>query len=122
MGNKKKILIIEDNPYNREITELILIKEGYDTIVATDGEEALIKIEESPDLILLDLSLPKISGWEIIKKLRSNEKYNDLPVIALTAHAMVGDREKALQMGCSAYVSKPCLPADIVKEIKTFLK
>ena len=122
LENKRKILIIEDNSYNREIAELTLKNAGFEVISAVDGEDGLKKLESMPDLVLLDLSLPKISGWEIIKKMREEDRYCELPVIALTAHAMVGDREKALRMGCSAYLSKPCLPEDIVKEVKSFFQ
>ncbi len=118
---KKKILIIEDNPYNREITELTLKNAGFEVITAADGEEGLKKLYEKPDLVLLDLSLPKISGWDIIKRIREKEEFKGLPVIALTAHAMVGDREKVIAMGCSSYISKPCMPEDIVREVKSFL-
>lgn len=118
--NKKRILLIEDNSFNREIVELALKKAGFEVILAVDGEDGLKKLEKNPDLVLLDLSLPKISGWDIIKKMREDTRYSDLPVIALTAHAMVGDREKVLKMGCSSYLSKPCLPEDMVKEVKSF--
>lgn len=117
----KKVLIIEDNPLNREIAEIALKKEGYEVILAVDGEDGLEKLCENPDLVLLDLSLPKISGWDIIKKIREDERYRTLPVIALTAHAMVGDKEKAIEMGCNAYLSKPCLPKDIVGKVKSFI-
>lgn len=122
MVKKKKILLIEDNPYNREITETTLKKAGYMVISAEDGIEGIKKLSLEPELVLLDLSLPKISGWDVIKKIREDEQYIHLPVIALTAHAMVGDRERALNMGCSSYLSKPCLPKDIVKEIEKYLK
>ncbi|MBN1385121.1 MAG: response regulator [Elusimicrobia bacterium] len=122
MSNKrKKILVIEDNPLNREIVEVTLKKEGYNLVLAVDGEDGLQKLEESPDLVLLDLSLPKISGWDIIKKIRKDKKYKNLPVIALTAHAMVGDREKAIKMGCNAYLPKPCLPKNIIEKVKNFI-
>lgn len=119
LNKKKKILLIEDNPFNLEIAEVSLKKAGYNIITAVDGEEGLKKLKLKPDLILLDLSLGKVSGWDIIKKIREDE--DPLPVIALTAHAMEGDREKALKMGFSSYISKPCLPRDIVEEVKKFI-
>lgn len=119
---KKTVLIIEDNPYNSEIAQVALEKAGYNIILAKDGEEGIRMLDEDPDLVLLDLSLPKISGWDVVKKIREYEKYKDLPVIALTAHAMIGDREKALKTGCNSYLSKPCLPKDIVKEVRSFLE
>ena len=120
MLQKKKILVIEDNPFNLEITEVTLTHAGYIVITATDGEDGFRKLRMEPDLVLLDMQLPKISGWDVIKKMREDDRYRHLPVIALTAHAMVGDREKAIEMGCTSYLSKPCLPEDIVKEVKTF--
>ncbi|MFW6172134.1 MAG: response regulator [Elusimicrobiota bacterium] len=117
----EKILIIEDNEFNREIAETTLKKQGYDVITAVDGKEGLEKISQKPDLILLDLSLPKVSGWEIVKKVREDEEIRTVPILALTAHAMVGDREKAMRMGCSAYLSKPCLPSELVKEVESIL-
>ena len=70
----------------------------------------------------MDLSLPKMSGWDVVKRIRDNAEYDALPVIALTAHAMVGDKEKAIKAGCNSYLSKPCLPKDIVKEVKKFVQ
>ncbi len=117
----KKILIIEDNKYNLEIAQMALTVAGFDVISAMDGKTGLKKVEEEPDLILLDLSLPRISGEEVVKNIRKNEETNDLPVIALTAHAMDGDREKTLEFGCNAYLAKPCKPADIVAKVKNFI-
>ncbi|MGM0442367.1 MAG: response regulator [Elusimicrobiota bacterium] len=117
----KKILIIEDNKYNLEIAEVALSGAGFKIITASDGKEGLSKIDKNLDLILLDLSLPKISGEEIVKKVREDDSLKDLPVIALTAHAMDGDRERALQFGCSSYLSKPCKPPDLVAEVNKFI-
>lgn len=116
-----KILIIEDNPFNMEISRTVLEEAGYDIIEAADGQEGLEKVSEEPDLVLLDLSLPKLSGEEVVKAIRKNEKHSDIPVIALTAHAMDGDRQRALDAGCSSYIAKPCLPKDIVREVKKYL-
>ncbi len=122
MSEKKTILIIEDNPYNREIAVTVLEKEGYVTITAETGKEGLEKLREvSPDLVLLDLALPEMSGWEVVKEIRGDEKFALLPVIALTAHAMSGDRKRAIQSGCSSYLSKPCRPGDISNEVKKFI-
>ncbi|MFC2048685.1 response regulator [Elusimicrobiota bacterium] len=119
--SEKKILVIEDNPFNREIAETALKSAGYDVVTASDGEEGLSKLQADISLILLDLSLPKLSGWDVIKKIREDNNYINLPVIALTAHAMVGDRERAIEKGCSSYLPKPCLPKEIIKEIKKFI-
>jgi two-component system cell cycle response regulator DivK len=116
-----KILIIEDNPFNMEISRTVLQEAGYDIIEASDGQTGLEKVSQEPDLVLLDLSLPKLSGEEVVKAIRRDEKYSHIPVIALTAHAMDGDRRKALEAGCSSYLAKPCLPKDIVREVKKYL-
>jgi len=116
----KYILLIEDNPDNREIVETSLKKEGFKVFSAKDGEEGLKMLEKNPSLVLLDMSLPKISGWDLIKKIREENRV--LPVIALTAHAMAGDRERILQSGCNDYLSKPCLPKDIVKKVRKWLE
>ncbi len=117
-----KILIIEDNPFNMEIARTVLRQEGYDTITASDGQEGLEKVSSLPDLVLLDLSLPKLSGEDVVKAIRKDTRYKDIPVIALTAHAMEGDRERALEIGCSSYLPKPCLPKDIVREVKKYIR
>lgn len=117
----KKILLIEDNPDNPEIVATTLKKSGYGVIASSSGEEALKKISQKPALVFLDLSLPRMSGWEVIRLIRAQEAYKDLPVIALTAHAMVGDREKVLASGCSDYLAKPCLPKDIIQKTKKWI-
>ncbi|HLD30462.1 MAG TPA: response regulator [bacterium] len=117
----KKVLLIEDNPDNREIVSTALRKEGYHVTAAPDGETALKKVKDIPDLILLDLSLPKMSGWEVVRLLKENEDYRHIPVIALTAHAMVGDREKALASGCNDYLAKPCLPRAILEKTRKWI-
>jgi len=102
-----KILIVEDNDDNMELLIQIL-EDDFDIVEATNGEEALlIAREEKPDLILMDLSLPGMDGWEATRRLKANNELQSIPVIALTAHAMPGDKEKALLAGCDDYVSKP---------------
>jgi two-component system cell cycle response regulator DivK len=86
----------------------ILKTRGYQTIEAVDGQEALEKaVAERPDLILMDRSLPKIDGYEVTRRLKGREEFKNIPIVALTAHAMRGDREKALEAGCEGYISKP---------------
>jgi len=119
---KRTVFLIEDNPDNREIAETVLKRSGYHVISAFDGEEAVKKLKkENFDLILLDLSLPKISGWDLIKMIRTDERIKSVPVIALTAHAMHGDREKAIEAGCNDYISKPCKPSEIVEKVKRWI-
>ncbi|MBW2037371.1 MAG: response regulator [Deltaproteobacteria bacterium] len=104
----KKVLIVDDNQDSRELVVKILKARGYQMIEAVDGEEALEKaIAEKPDLILMDRSLPKIDGYEVTRRLKGREEFKGIPIVALTAHAMTGDREKALEAGCDGYISKP---------------
>ena len=103
-----KILIVEDNELNRDMLSRRLIKKGFEIIIAVDGEEGVKKtISEKPDLILMDMSLPVMDGWEATKKLKSNSDTAKIPIIALTAHAMAQDKEKALAAGCDEYDTKP---------------
>jgi len=103
-----KILIVEDNEMNRDMLSRRLIKKGFEIIIAVDGEEGVKKtLSEKPDLILMDMSLPVMDGWEATKKLKSNSDTSKIPIIALTAHAMAQDKEKALAAGCDEYDTKP---------------
>jgi CheY-like chemotaxis protein len=105
---KYKVLIVEDNPMNMRLIEMILKSDNYLLLKARDGEEALaIAAIDHPDLVLMDIRLPKLSGLEVAKRLRKNGKLGRIPIIALTAHAMKGDEEKAIEAGCDGYVSKP---------------
>ena len=105
---KEKILIVEDNPLNMRLIEMTLRPKGYKLLKATDGEEALdMAIREKPDLIIMDIYLPKMSGLEVTKRLRQMPAFNHVPIIAVTAHAMKGDKEKIIEAGCDAYLPKP---------------
>ncbi len=113
------VLIIEDNADSREIFRTVLEMAGYEVTEAVDGEDALQKIEEAEySVILVDLSLPKISGWDLIEIIK--KKYPATPLIAATAHAMSGDRDKALKAGCDDYISKPLKPSDLVKKVNKY--
>jgi CheY-like chemotaxis protein len=104
------ILLIEDNDSNRDLICRYLELYEYDVTVAVDGEEGLQKARGNSgeiDLILMDMNLPEMDGWEVTRRLKADEATKSLPVIAITAHAMVGDREKALEAGCDDYASKP---------------
>jgi two-component system cell cycle response regulator DivK len=123
MGTKKRILIVEDNRDSRELVAKILTARGYVVLEAHDGIEALQMTEsERPDLILMDISLPKIDGHEATRRLKSDEKLCAIPVIALTAHAMKGDREKAMTAGCSGYITKPINIRELPDQIERFFK
>ena len=103
-----KILLVEDNELNRDMLSRRLTRRGYDVIVAEDGEAGLELVRsERPDLVLMDMSLPGIDGWEATRRLRADPAISATRVIALTAHAMAGDRERALEAGCDDYDTKP---------------
>ena len=102
------ILIIEDNPLNLKMVDYLLTTKGYRVHTASDAKEALhALITLQPDLILMDLQLPGMDGFELTRKLKSEDKYQDIPIIAITAYAMKGDKEKALAAGCNGYIAKP---------------
>lgn len=104
----KRILIVEDNEMNRDVLSRRLARRGYDVLLATDGPHGLaMAAMHGPDLILMDLGLPEIDGWECTRRLKADETTKHIPVIALTAHAMVGDRQRALEAGCDEFDTKP---------------
>jgi two-component system cell cycle response regulator DivK len=103
-----KILLVEDQEMNRDMLSRRLKKRGYEVAIAVDGAEGVDKARsESPDLILMDMSLPVMDGWEATRTLKGDEATRAIPVVALTAHAMSTDRDKALEAGCDAYETKP---------------
>jgi len=103
-----KILLVEDNDMNRDMLSRRLQRRGYEVLMAADGMQAILMAEsETPDLILLDMSLPVIDGWEAARRLKASPTTARVPIVALTAHAMAGDREKALAAGCDDYDTKP---------------
>ena len=111
---KEKILIVEDNPLNMKVIEMTLRAENYILLEASDGGEALeMAMRERPDLILMDIRLPGMSGLEVTRKLREKPAFSHTPIIGLTAYAMKGDREKVIESGCDAYLSKPFHPREL---------
>jgi CheY-like chemotaxis protein len=119
----KRILVVEDNPDNRTLITDVLVSMNYEVIDAEDGEQGIAQAEkEVPDLILMDLSLPKMDGWAAAQIIKQNTALAHIPIIALTAHAMVGDREKALEAGCDDYVSKPIDLRELASKLAHFLK
>ena len=103
-----KILLVEDNEMNRDMLSRRLKRKGFDVLIAVDGQEGVdMAMSESPEIILLDMSLPVMDGWEAAGILKGDEKTSGIPILALTAHAMEGDREKALEAGCDDYDTKP---------------
>ncbi|HKY76933.1 MAG TPA: response regulator [Acidimicrobiia bacterium] len=103
-----RILLVEDNEMNRDMLSRRLERHGYEVIVAVDGEEGVARAQaDEPDVVLMDMSLPGIDGWEATRRLKAAEETSAIPVLALTAHAMAGDREKALEAGCDDFDTKP---------------
>jgi two-component system, cell cycle response regulator DivK len=118
----KRILVIEDNPDNRILIGDVLTSLDYEVLQAVDGENGIeIAAKEIPDLILMDLSLPRMDGWTATQQIKANTALSHIPIIALTAHAMVGDREKALHAGCDDYISKPIDLRELSSKLKHFL-
>ena len=110
-----KILLVEDNEMNRDMLSRRLQRKGFEVLIAVDGEEGVSMAKsEKPDLVLMDMSLPKIDGWEATRQLRAEESTRELPVIALTAHAMAGDREKYLAAGFDDYLTKPIVDEGVL--------
>jgi two-component system cell cycle response regulator DivK len=121
--SSRKILIVEDNKDNRELVVKVLKLNGYQVIEAVDGKEAIEKTRaEKPDLILMDLFIPKIDGYEVTKQLKNDGGLQHIPIIALTAQAMKGDMEIALAAGCDGYMPKPIDVRELPRQIKRFLK
>jgi CheY-like chemotaxis protein len=118
-----RILLVEDNELNRDMLSRRLVRRGYEVEIAIDGREGLQRAEAmSPDLILLDLSLPEMDGWEVLRQLKLDPKMKNIPVVALTAHALVSDRDRALEAGFDEYDIKPVEMPRLLKKMETLLK
>jgi len=118
----ERILIVEDNPQSMRLIEMTLRAKSYALLKATDGEEALdVAMRERPDLIIMDIQLPKMSGLEVTRKLRESPAFSGTPIIAITAYAMKGDKEKALDAGCDVHLSKPISTRDLPELIAQML-
>jgi CheY-like chemotaxis protein len=118
-----KILLVEDNEMNRDMLSRRLEREGYRVVIAIDGKQGLFKARsEAPDLILMDMSLPEIDGWQATRKLKADATTRHIPVIALTAHAMASDRQKGLEAGCDEYETKPVEFRRLLKKIQSTLQ
>lgn len=118
-----KILLVEDNEMNRDMLSRRLMRKGYEIVMAVDGNEGVEKAQtEAPDLILMDMSLPVLDGWEATKILKTFPATQSIPVIALTAHAMAGDREKAIEAGCDDYDTKPVELPRLIEKIEKLLQ
>ena len=117
-----RILLVEDNAENRDMLSRRLIRRGFDVAFAEDGAEAVAKArDEAPDLILMDLSLPVMDGWEATQKIKADRATQAIPVIALTAHAMASDRQRAIEAGCDDYDTKPVDLQRLLDKIQALL-
>jgi CheY-like chemotaxis protein len=118
-----KVLLVEDNEMNRDMLSRRLERKGFDVVFALDGQAAVEMAEsEHPDLILMDMSLPVMDGWEATRQIKAKEAMANIPIIALTAHAMSGDRERALEAGCEEYDTKPVDFPRLIEKINVLLK
>lgn len=118
----KTALIVEDNELNMKLFHDLLEAQGYNTLQTKDGREALqLAREHHPDLILMDIQLPEVSGLEVTKWIKEDDKLRDIPVIAVTAFAMKGDEEKIRQGGCEAYIAKPISVSEFLETVQKFI-
>ena len=122
MSATKTVLLVEDNEDNLIVYRTILDHVGYRVIEARDGEEGVARAKaDKPDLILMDVSLPKMDGWEATRRIKADQDTRQIPIIAVTAHALDDDREKATQVGCDGYLAKPVAPRRVVEEVERFI-
>ena len=118
-----KILLVEDNEMNRDMLSRRLVKRGYEVVIAVEGEQGVaLARADSPDLVLMDMSLPVLDGWEATRRLKSDPATRQIPIIALTAHAMAGDREKAREAGCDDFDTKPVELPRLLSKIEGLLQ
>lgn len=118
----KRILHIEDNPSNRKAVRHILKRTDYELLEAVNGEEGLARARaDLPDLILLDIQLPKLSGYDVAKELRADDRTRAIPIIAVTSYALSGDEPRAFESGCDDYVSKPYRPKVLLEHVSRYL-
>ena len=118
-----KVLLVEDNEMNRDMLSRRLIKRGYTVVMAIDGQQGIdMAVSEKPDIILLDMSLPVVDGWEAAKQIKANPLSAAAPLIALTAHAMAADRERAMSAGCDDFDTKPVELPRLLAKMETLLK
>ena len=117
----KRILVVEDQEDNRQILRDLLSNAGYEMIEAEDGEQALIKVREKPDLILMDIQLPLLDGYEATRRIKADPELKHIPIIVVTSYALSGDEEKAKAAGCEAYVAKPYSPRALLAKIREYV-
>jgi CheY-like chemotaxis protein len=121
-ARKPLVLVVDDFADNREMYSEFLTYSGYDVVEARNGKEAIdAAIQRTPDIIIMDLSLPVMDGWEATRRLKADERTRQIPVVALTGHALAGHSKGARDAGCDSFLAKPCLPDQLVAEIKRML-
>ncbi len=121
MGKKKKILVVDDTEFNRDLV-VQLLEDEFELIIAQDGAEGLKQTQDQrPDLILMDLGMPVMDGWEATRKIKANDELRHIPIIAVTSHAMTGDEVEARKAGCDDYLPKPIDEDELLKKIRKFL-
>ena len=119
---KHKVMVIEDNEQNLYLITFLLEHNGYEVIQARDGSTAIqIAMKTNPDLILLDIQLPETDGYAVARRFRSESDFADVPIVAVTSYAMVGDREKCIEAGCTGYIEKPIDPDTFIPELEKYL-
>ena len=122
MSQPARLLVVDDNEMNRDMLSRRLVRGGYEVIIAEDGARGVaIAMSDKPDLILMDMSLPVIDGWEATRQIKATPGISRIPIIALTAHAMAGDRDKALASGCDDYDTKPIELQRLLRKMETLL-
>ena len=122
MSQQPLVLVVDDFQDNREMYAEYLVFSGFRVIQAANGKEALDQaFENQPDIIIMDLSLPVMDGWEATRRLKADRRTHEIPVVALTGHAMQGHSKGAIEAGCDSFVAKPCLPDQLVAEIRKML-
>lgn len=118
----RTVLIVEDNEDNRIVYSTMLRHFGFAVDEAENGAEGILKARSNqPDLILMDIAIPLVDGWEAVQRLKKDPSTSHIPIVALTAHAMPADRERAMQVGCDGYLAKPCEPRTVVEEVRRIL-
>jgi two-component system cell cycle response regulator DivK len=124
MGERmKKILVVEDNEQNLYLMVFILRQNGYRVVTARNGVEGIERARyEIPDLIIMDIQLPEMDGYEAAERIKSMDELRDIPIVAVTSYAMAGDREKAMDAGCAGYIEKPFNPVTFISEIERFIR
>ena len=120
---RKKILVVDDDKKSRYLVSFLLEKEGFKVIMATNGLEGIEAArKQQVDLIIMDIKMPKMDGYETTRRIRRLKKYKSIPIIALTSYAITEDKEKVIKAGCTEYMSKPIIPETFISEIKKFLE